>query len=374
MLYWLQVLRGISAILVLGFHYRGFLNNVYAQKDLGDLLFSNGYMGVDVFFLISGFIIVYSTDRPEDARPLSFAIRRFFRIVPLAWIATLAFDWSEGWRFDTGLLIKSLLFVPAKLETPPWYGYSLLGVVWSLSYELIFYAIFTLVLCFTRKYRTWGASALIGLLVMSYQYISIGHLTANAHGAPVPQFTLAFFPGQIWGLMTNPILYEFVIGMVAAEIYLKYEKSNLTPNLFWTRWAAFGLFSIWLYYFIAVTPGGHGLTGKGLGAVFLFAACLTLQATYKGQVAKNAGMWFMLGTICYSLYLIHNGVTERVFWKTPFLKGTYFANPGFPQFLACTALSLVLAMVTYHLIERPVHLLGKRLARGLGPNGKSLQK
>ncbi|EIR2665175.1 acyltransferase family protein [Escherichia coli] len=57
----IQVMRGIAALMVVGFHYRTSLNGVYAQTNLGDLLFLNGAFGVDLFFIISGFIIVYST-------------------------------------------------------------------------------------------------------------------------------------------------------------------------------------------------------------------------------------------------------------------------------------------------------------------------
>ncbi len=361
MLIWLQILRGVSAILVVLFHFRGFVNNAYGQKDLGDLLFSSGYMGVDVLFLISGFIIVYSTNKASHARPMDFIVRRFFRVVPLAWLAIITFDWSENWHYDQALLWKSLLFIPAENSGPPWYGYSLLRVVWSLSYELIFYALFAGVLCFTRKYRTILASLAICALVMPYQLIRLGHLTVDAHAAPVPAFSSGIFPPQIWGLMTNPILYEFIIGMICAEIYLWYDKKDWRLNRFAGRFIAFCLFSIWLYCFIALTPGGHGLAGKGGSAVALFVACLLMQATSKGAPDPAPGIWFYLGTISYSLYLIHNGVVERILWKTPVVKEYYFKNPGFPMMFACVALSVALAALTYQLIERPLHEFGKRM-------------
>ena len=77
----LQYLRGIAALLVVLYHYRGELNSIYAQKGLGDLLFSNGYIGVDLFFMVSGFVIMLSTEK--DKSSLSFAIKRIFRIYPV---------------------------------------------------------------------------------------------------------------------------------------------------------------------------------------------------------------------------------------------------------------------------------------------------
>ncbi|MBM7202884.1 acyltransferase family protein, partial [Citrobacter freundii] len=59
----IQFLRGFAAVFVVAFHFRVALNDVYAQTNLGDLLFSNGAFGVDLFFVISGFIIHYSTMR-----------------------------------------------------------------------------------------------------------------------------------------------------------------------------------------------------------------------------------------------------------------------------------------------------------------------
>lgn len=67
--------------MVVLYHYRGELNSIYAQKGLGDLLFSNGYIGVDLFFMVSGFVIMLSTEK--DKSSLSFAIKRIFRIYPV---------------------------------------------------------------------------------------------------------------------------------------------------------------------------------------------------------------------------------------------------------------------------------------------------
>ncbi|WP_395264885.1 acyltransferase family protein [Enterobacter soli] len=78
-------LRGIAALIVVFFHFRGYLNGVYAQKDLGSMLFNSGSFGVDLFFMISGFIIALST-RNLTSKAI-FAVRRFFRIYP-AFIVT----------------------------------------------------------------------------------------------------------------------------------------------------------------------------------------------------------------------------------------------------------------------------------------------
>ncbi|HGW7527480.1 TPA: acyltransferase family protein [Escherichia coli] len=59
----IQALRGIAAMLVVLGHMNVYLNDVYVQKNLGDLLFYNGVIGVDIFFVISGFIIALATEK-----------------------------------------------------------------------------------------------------------------------------------------------------------------------------------------------------------------------------------------------------------------------------------------------------------------------
>lgn len=61
--YSLQYIRGFAALAVLFYHLRASLNGVYSQISLGDLLFSQGYLGVDFFFVLSGFIICFSTEK-----------------------------------------------------------------------------------------------------------------------------------------------------------------------------------------------------------------------------------------------------------------------------------------------------------------------
>ncbi len=76
----IHYLRGIAALLVVAYHNKQYLNEVYAQKDLGDLLFISGGFGVDLFFIISGFIIMLSSQKKETNSPINFMTRRFFRI------------------------------------------------------------------------------------------------------------------------------------------------------------------------------------------------------------------------------------------------------------------------------------------------------
>ncbi|MFW5387222.1 acyltransferase family protein, partial [Yersinia sp. 2542 StPb PI] len=74
-------LRGIASLFVVFVHLKFLINDTYAQKNLGDMLFSSGYFGVDLFFMISGFVIVYSTK--NDNSIFSFSVKRLFKIYPV---------------------------------------------------------------------------------------------------------------------------------------------------------------------------------------------------------------------------------------------------------------------------------------------------
>src|SRR5699024_4647506 len=87
----IQYLRGLAALMVVYFHFRYYLNDIYSKQDLGEFLFKNGAFGVDLFFIISGFIICFATQRDEERPLLSYASKRFFRIYPLLVVSLIAF-------------------------------------------------------------------------------------------------------------------------------------------------------------------------------------------------------------------------------------------------------------------------------------------
>jgi peptidoglycan/LPS O-acetylase OafA/YrhL len=153
--------------------------------------------------------------------------------------------------------------------------------------------------------------------------------------------------------------------MALAELFLCLRRINFTPNLFHARLLATFCLTVFLYGLFAVTPGGHGLARKGLPAVFLVIAALIVEYTSKPEKnlpRSNNGIWFYLGTISYSIYLIHNGITERILWHCPFLKDYYFPNKGIPMVLTCVLTTFMLSAIAFRYIEDPFHRLARRLA------------
>jgi len=148
-----QALRGLAALLVVSVHigaYDGFEARYFAiSAPLTAPLARIGNIGVDLFFIISGFIMIASTLRPDgrSLRPIEFFKRRCIRIYPAVWIIGLAmlpiyFRWPalvDAHRSIKPDLIASYLLLPQA-------GSPLLRVTWTLVFEMYFYVVFAMAL------------------------------------------------------------------------------------------------------------------------------------------------------------------------------------------------------------------------------------
>ena len=149
-----QALRALAALLV-----------VFEHVDMAKV----GAFGVDIFFVISGFVIAYVSRTDTPAR---FMLKRLFRIIPLYWSATvLVFlvaclaPWAlKSTTNDLGDLIKSLLFIPYMKDSGAVQPVLFLG--WTLNYEMFFYAIFAVSMVIWPKMPAIPATvAILSLIV-----------------------------------------------------------------------------------------------------------------------------------------------------------------------------------------------------------------
>jgi exopolysaccharide production protein ExoZ len=206
----IQWLRGIAAMMVVWFHSATQLESV--ERLIEPTSF--GATGVAVFFVISGFIMVVTT-QGETATPGNFLMRRVIRIVPLYWAVTLAAVMGSillpslfhSFRFTASALIKSLLFIPYRSLSFPEFFRPVLVPGWTLNYEMFFYALFGLALFLPRAFRV------IGLSVVFVALVSLGMVTH-----------VSFY--------TEPLILQFVFGAVLAQVWLNAEwKVNLGLSL-----------------------------------------------------------------------------------------------------------------------------------------------
>jgi exopolysaccharide production protein ExoZ len=139
----IQFLRFIAAFLVALSHAEYISRNHWPRMPMGSYLFGFGACGVHIFFVISGFVMVYATfARSRAGIPASkFVWRRFVRIFPIYWIYAAVYL-AAGHQISLRDTIGSLLLLP---------GYSslIIGQGWTLSFELYFY------ICFCRFDLPW---------------------------------------------------------------------------------------------------------------------------------------------------------------------------------------------------------------------------
>lgn len=207
----IQILRGIAALLVVIYHIRAMealaiANNGLTESPLLNGLVTNGYAGVDLFFVISGFIMVHVTTgvRAGVKSALDFLFARVTRIYPIWWIfaalMTAMFIVYNGLGFGAGwervsqgqpltpYMIKSFLLAPQP-------AHPVLGVGWTLVHEMYFYLVFTLFLLVPRRFWHWGLLAW-GTAIVGASFV----------GLTKP------FAGDVSSLIFYPMTMEFIMG------------------------------------------------------------------------------------------------------------------------------------------------------------------
>lgn len=353
----IQTLRGFAALLVVLHHFQNILQNDW--PGIAQLL-RHGHIGVDVFFIISGFVIYISTEDTRNRSVQGFLIRRFFRVIIPAWVAMLLLLCVKPPYLSS--LLLSVLFIPLENSRPPTYGYNFLIVAWTLTYELIFYFIFALAMSsrFGVQHRGLLSAALIFGMVIVIQAVT-GTYTLDANAvALLPD--KKYFPMQILSLLGNPLFAEFVIGISFAWIY----QCGLLSRLGKWRYLLFALgIELTLLTIKYQYKDGNGLTNSGLMACCLVMSCLMLQSLIDTEnsffLGRKAIIFFgFLGELSYSLYLIHP-ISKSIAMSKPvknFWVEEFNSMLVFFLLLGCT---FVAAYLFYKFIEIPSQKFGKTL-------------
>ena len=352
MLFSLQYLRGIASLLVVLYHARGELNDAYAQTDLGNLLFSNGYIGVDLFFMISGFVIMLSTEK--DSSSVGFIIKRFFRIYPLYFACLIFFMYIFNKPMD-GNFFKALFFINLNLAShAPWFGYTLVYTAWTLMFEVIFYIIFTIAMSISWRYRALICSSIIITTVITLNYF-------YNNGFRVSGYDAISLPANASDIMliarvlSSPMFYEFITGMFIYWLYSHIKPSILTSQL--TKPLLISSVMVSLLFFFSGYNGGHGLFNCGIFAAILLTSLVIYE---KCHSIKHYKSLIFLGDISYSLYLVHPLVL--VMLSSGVLVTTaYSPHKGFSNLYFILIICLFASTILYNLIEKRFVLLARRI-------------
>nr|CBX82161.1 acyltransferase 3 [Erwinia amylovora ATCC BAA-2158] len=290
----IQALRGLAAMLVMLFHY-GISLNLNPENKLAILL-SHGWSGVDMFFVVSGFIAAYtvSIDDKGLRASIEYLIKRLIRIVPLYYLVTiLSAGHSIESFIETG---TSLLFIPIGGLPPdgwgPGYGGARVGQGWTLNYEMYFYLVVAISMVFGRA-KWLFTTGFIALVVLTpFAFFSV----PENYG-----FAGFYFNHQYVNLMTNPIVLEFIFGVA---VFFIYKNMGNKMSLVWggAIVASVLYFCVNLYspfYF------SSRIYAWGIPSAILIVALLKLEKMTK---IKFPNAILQLGNISFSVYLLHEGV------------------------------------------------------------------
>ncbi len=342
----IRALRGVAVLLVLFSHLMAVERNFFGDRLLTDVWII-GFSGVDIFFVISGFIMVYITKDIQFGlrSSLLFLFARISRIYPLYWIVTLSLTlvWLEFPQFvSSGIqvapdLLRSFLLFP-DVRDP------LLPVGWTLIHEMYFYLIFGFLLLFSRKFLLVTLLLFAGVAVAGYVIVG-------------PVFT------PVQRIVFSPLTFEFLAGALVAMSVLRWEFSR------WWLWMAAGiiLFAAGLFYagFLAAdnfwTEWKRALVFAPPSAL-LVLGCVAMEKS--GKSFSRLLTW--TGDQSYSLYLTHL-LTLSLFGRI----WGWFAIPGLVDNVivlpVLVVLSLIVGQLTYIMLERPLlsgsYLLRKKLAQ-----------
>ena len=347
----IQALRGLAAAYVVVYHSGLTLGGPDATvlAWITANFIKRGHVGVDVFFVISGFIIawvaVLARPRPESA--LSFVIRRVCRLAPPYWTMSALHGLLLN-PVTPAVFAASLAFIPTDAAHAPYYGYPALYVGWSLNYEMAFYAAFALGLWLAGRRALLVVLAVSAVMTLLLPWWRFGGLVADpAQGYP--------FASPWMAMASNPLVLEFLLGCMLAWAYSRW-RHRLRPGLALVMLAA-GL--AWFLASLVMVGPDFSLSGRGLPAGAMLAGLVAAEHTGMLRVPRSL-VW--LGELSYALYLTHPTVIEAVKRLTPELAPDQYGMQ-LARFALDAGLALALAWLLHRWVELPGIAAGRRWAR-----------
>jgi len=187
----LQILRAFAAISVVTFHVAENLEINGDPARILSLIAQKGFSGVDLFFVISGFIMMNS-QITNPRKPFEFFLRRLIRILPMYYFCTLLYclvyfvksDLFNTFEYSTSWLLASLTFTSGIAS----FGYPIVLIGWTLEFEILFYGLLALTSIFFKS---------------SYQVISMTIILSFLVFTGVNSIVIEFILGMLCGLLSQ---------------------------------------------------------------------------------------------------------------------------------------------------------------------------
>lgn len=336
-----QTLRGVAALLVALMHLIFFYcdSMVYIggpAPHMATFLYFKGFggVGMQIFFVISGFIMAYLNAIGETKTFGAFMAKRFTRIVPLYWLCTIvyAFLLVNPSAFGFWRIAQSLFFIPRHDNS------AVLGPGWSLNFEMMFYALFALVTLVARASFLW-----VGIVFLAMQ--ALGKITG-------------FY---VFNLYSDPIVWDFVAGIAIFHIH---RMEWVKRESLWIFLAGTVILLSSIYWHIPdLSYGPRQFIPWGVPSMMIVLGAVSMEVGQKHAWIFKSRTLLALGNASYALYLIHAmcfvGVSKLLLYTLAVQK--YIGPDG--AVLLYLVVCCVIALAVHHLVEKPMNKM-VRLATG----------
>ncbi|MBO5962517.1 MAG: acyltransferase [Alistipes sp.] len=356
----LDALRGAAALMVVWYH---FFEGFAFAEGTAITTFNHGHLGVDLFFMLSGFVISYAYDDRWQSTPNPLTIKEFFkrrliRLHPMlimgAIIGFITFLLQGGVKWDGTAtpmswslvaLVLTMFFIPAYPGAP--YDlrgngemYSLNGPSWSLFFEYIGNILYALII---RRLGNRALAVLTAALGVAWCWFATTDVSGyDMVGIGWTLDTVNFFGGLL------RMLFPFSLGMVMARNF----KPVKIKGIFWIAWAVlFGLFSVPAF----AKCGAVSINGLYEFACILFVFPAIVWLTASGEATGKVSSTFckFLGDISYPLYIVHYPVMY-LFYAWLIENRLYSLGETWPVVIMVFAINIALAYACLKLYDEPV--------------------
>lgn len=348
-----QFLRFAAAMLVVFYHSSAHLRS--AGVDQGTFFTVSehvGFAGVDIFFVISGFIMAWTTRQSAGpAEAFEFLRRRLARIYSGYWpfflFAVGFFAWVDPAYLERSDLVRSGILWP----TSP----LLLAVSWTLIFELFFYLSYAVLIALSRNRRT-------AILILAFFVVCIWSVYSQfVRGAYAPGSLEYMSAAEYY--MASPYLAEFVAGALVAGWLRKHPAGPGWPWL--VAGTTIFLFGAWVNtrFFDGTIEQGYWVFYRvlafGVPSVMILLGLVRIELRNHSAPVRFS---LLAGGASYAIYLSHTlilGLTQHLGFNR--WAGSL---PGVASQLAFFGLGCVIlaySIIHYRLVERPLHKLFLRV-------------
>ena len=319
-----DALRGLAALAVVLFHFTTRFVELYQPDYTPIFAVPYGYFGVNLFFIVSGFVIFMTLERTEQ--PMDFVVSRFSRLFPSYWVAIILTFVVTHWLGLPGKLVGFETALTNFLMVHSIFGVPHVdGVYWTLEVEMLFYMGMFSLYRLGRLHQI--LPVLLGLLALRLLYV----VMAKLFGIDLPWIAFR--------LLILQYIPWFTLGICTYQLSAHKQTTGRTFTLI-TGGAAL------LTLLVSESPAVAGLA--------LVFALLVYAATLGRLTVLNARLFLWLGAISYPLYLLH----ENIGWSVQ-LQALAHGTP----FMVAAALALVVSLTAATALTRWVEQPAMRWIR-----------